>query len=199
VATRSSTTRSSAASSKRSGSQAASASSGRGNKRAASASSRRNNKQAASTTSRRKSKQASTTARKRTGTSSAATRAFGPSARSEASGAPPRRASRKPHVGPVTITKERVGGLAGALAGAAAVGVAVRAAVKQRAPRGQVLGTSIPPQLNTEKLDPRSIAQNVDLKKVLKRIGDVAEQVEARSEDVRMLSAQARRLSRKLG
>jgi hypothetical protein len=58
------------------------------------------------------------------------------------------------------------------------------------------------------------VARNVDLKKVMKgidaktdridlrhlaqQIGDAAEQIEARSEDVRMLSAQAKRLSRKL-
>ena len=70
--------------------------------------------------------------------------------------------------------------------------------MQQRARRRKVLGTSIPRQLNTSKLDPRKVAHEIDLKKVLKQIGSVAEQVEAISEDVRVLSGQAKRLSKKL-
>ena len=70
--------------------------------------------------------------------------------------------------------------------------------MKQRARRPKVLGMSIPRQLNASKLDPRKVAQDVDPKKVIKQIGSVAERVEAISEDVRMLSAQAKRLSKKL-
>jgi hypothetical protein len=84
------------------------------------------------------------------------------------------------------------------VAGAAAVGVAGRTALKQRTRRPKVLGMSLPRQLNTGKMDPRRVAQNVDPKKVVKRVGDVAGQVEARSEDLRMLSAQVKRLSKKL-
>jgi len=70
--------------------------------------------------------------------------------------------------------------------------------MKQRARRPKVLGMSPPRQLNTRKLDPRKVAQDVDLKKVIKQLGSVAEHVEAISEDVRILSAQAKRLSQKL-
>jgi hypothetical protein len=39
---------------------------------------------------------------------------------------------------------------------------------------------------------------NFDLKKVAKQIGNLAERVEHTSEDVRMASAQAKRMSKKL-
>ena len=160
----------------------------------AASSSKRGGSKTASAPSRTSNKQASTSARKRAGSSSGAPRASGASGRPKASGGAPQGASAKSEDGRGTVAK----GLIGALAGAAAVGIAGRAAMKQRARRPKVLGMSIPRQLNTTKLDPRKVVQDVDAKKVIKQIGSLAEQVEAISEDVRMLSAQAKRLSEKL-
>jgi hypothetical protein len=90
--------------------------------------------------------------------------------------------------------------------GGAAVGAA-RLASSRRARRPRLLGIPIPDELMPQNLDPKrlpkpghakKLAKGVDVKALVKRIGDAAEQVEARSEDVRMLSAQAKRLSRKL-
>ena len=82
----------------------------------------------------------------------------------------------------------------------------------RHARRPRVLGIAIPRELNnldlkkltrnlekfTSNLDPKKLTSSLDLKDLARQIGDAAEQVEARSEDVRMLSAQAKRLSRKL-
>jgi hypothetical protein len=57
-----------------------------------------------------------------------------------------------------------------------------------------VLGIRIPDELN-----PQHIARDLDLKDVVRHIGNFAAQVEARSEEVRALSAQAKRLSRRVG
>ncbi|HEY2320372.1 MAG TPA: hypothetical protein VGH67_18845 [Solirubrobacteraceae bacterium] len=106
-----------------------------------------------------------------------------------------------------------VKGALGAIVGGAAVGGAQRLVSHQRRPR--VLGIAIPtelkPHLDTKKLthnldakklthnlDPKKLANTVDLKDLLRKIGDAAEQIEARSEDVRTLSGQAKRLTRKL-
>lgn len=73
--------------------------------------------------------------------------------------------------------------------------------------RPRVLGIPIPDELNPQRFDAgklaghvdvKRLAKNVDLKDVIRQIGNFAEQVEARSEDVRTLSAQAKRLSRRL-
>jgi hypothetical protein len=94
----------------------------------------------------------------------------------------------------------------GAVVGGAALGVANRLA--NRSSRPKVLGIRIPDELNPQRLDPgklashvdvKRLAKNVDIKDVMRHIGDLAEQVEARSEDVRTLSEQAKRLSRRIG
>jgi hypothetical protein len=73
--------------------------------------------------------------------------------------------------------------------------------------RPKLLGIPIPDELNPQRLDAGKLAshvdvarlaKNVDLKDVLRHIGDFAEQVEARSDDVRALSGQAKRLSRRI-
>lgn len=47
---------------------------------------------------------------------------------------------------------------------------------------------------------PRALTPSrFDLKRVVRQIGDIAERVEHTSEDVRVASAQARRVSKKLG
>lgn len=67
-----------------------------------------------------------------------------------------------------------------------------------------MLGVTLPRELNPRNLaprklpDPKKLVSHIDLKQVVKQIGDAAEQIEARSEDVRMLSAQTKRLTRKL-
>jgi hypothetical protein len=104
-----------------------------------------------------------------------------------------------------------VRGAVGALAGGAALGVANRLA-SGRSQR-KIAGIRVrPPSLDMSKLtkhldarqlarqvDVKRLGKNVDLKDLMRQLGDLAEQVEARSEDVRNLSAQARRLSRRLG
>jgi hypothetical protein len=93
----------------------------------------------------------------------------------------------------------------GAVVGGAALGVAGRLANRHSRPK--VLGITIPDELNPQRLDAgklaahvdvKRLAKNVDLKDVMRHIGNFAEQVESRSEDVRTLSAQAKRLSRRI-
>jgi hypothetical protein len=97
-----------------------------------------------------------------------------------------------------------VRGAVGAVVGGAALGVARLA---DRRSRPKVLGIAIPDELNPQRLgagklashvDVKRLAKNVDFKDVIRQIGNLAEQVEARSEDVHMLSAQAKRLSRRI-
>jgi hypothetical protein len=84
-----------------------------------------------------------------------------------------------------------------------AAGVAGRRLVK-RSRRPRVLGVAIPRDLKPHNVVPKKLVDakrlvsGIDLKQVVKQVGNAAEQIEARSEDVRMLSAQAKRLSRKL-
>jgi hypothetical protein len=100
----------------------------------------------------------------------------------------------------------------------AAVGGAALAAgrLASRDSRPKVLGVRIPKELNPQRLgaaklvkgldakklaghvDFRGLAKDVNLKDVIRHIGNVAEQVEARSDDVRTLSGQAKRLSRRV-
>jgi hypothetical protein len=80
----------------------------------------------------------------------------------------------------------------GALAGGAALAVAARAAVKKtRRPR--VLGVPMP-----RSLKPALKAGKIDVKKVAKQLSNVAERVENTSEDVRVASAQAKRVAKNL-
>jgi hypothetical protein len=79
----------------------------------------------------------------------------------------------------------------GALAGGAAVG----AARVLRHQDHQRRGLPIPRDM---KLDLRKATHDLDVKRLIQQIGNAAEQIEARSEDVRQLSAQAKRLSRRL-
>jgi hypothetical protein len=69
------------------------------------------------------------------------------------------------------------------LVGVAALGWAGREAIKSRR-RPKVLGVQLPRELDTHKL--------------AKQVGKVAEQLERTSDDVRMISAQAKRLSDRL-
>jgi hypothetical protein len=89
--------------------------------------------------------------------------------------------------------------------GGAAVGVAGRLANRRSRPK--VLGTPIPDELNPQRLDASKLAKSldakqlaghIDVKRVIRQIGNFAEQVEARSEEVRSLSAQMKRLSRRI-
>jgi hypothetical protein len=93
----------------------------------------------------------------------------------------------------------------GAVVGGAAVGVAGRLANRRARPK--VLGIPIPDELNPQRLDAsklarsldaRKLASHIDLKDVVRQIGNFAERLEARSEEMRALSAEAKRLSRRL-
>jgi hypothetical protein len=77
---------------------------------------------------------------------------------------------------------------AAAGAAVAGVGLATAAAVK-RARRPRVLGVRVPRELSPHTFD---------LKKMAKRVGDVAERVERVSDDVRLASAQTKRATRKV-
>jgi hypothetical protein len=106
-------------------------------------------------------------------------------------------------------------GAVGAVVGGAALGVANRLA--NRGSRHKMLGARVPAELDPRRLDAFKLVKgldakrlashvdvsrlrkDVDVKNVLRRIGNLAEQVEARSEDVRDLSAQAKRLTRRIG
>jgi hypothetical protein len=94
----------------------------------------------------------------------------------------------------------------GAVVGGAAFGVAKLA--NQRQSRPKVLGMRLPNELNPQRIDVgkltghvdvKRLAKNVDLKDIVRQIGNLAEQVETHSEEVRTLSGQAKRLSRRLG
>ena len=107
-----------------------------------------------------------------------------------------------------------VKGALGAIVGGVAVGGAQKLASNARRPRSR--GISIPAELRhvhidtkkltknldtkklTKNLDPKKLASQLDLKDALRKIGDAAEQIEARSEEVRDLSGQAKRLTRRL-
>jgi hypothetical protein len=104
-----------------------------------------------------------------------------------------------------SLRSKVVRGAVGAVVGGAALEVANL--VAHRNSRPKVLGIRIPDELKLQRFDAgklaghvdvRRLAKNVDLKDVVRHIGDFAEQVEARSEDVRTLSAQAKRLSRRI-
>ena len=108
--------------------------------------------------------------------------------------APKRRASgsaRRPQQddsGSGRSTAVRTVARAAAGAAVAGVGLAAAAAVK-RARRPRVLGVRVP-----RELSPRTF----DVKKMAKRVGDVAERVERVSDDVRLASAQAKRAAKKV-
>jgi hypothetical protein len=78
----------------------------------------------------------------------------------------------------------------GVVVGGAADGVARLA---NRHSRPKLLGIRIPDELN-----PQRMAKDLDLEAVIRHVGNFAEHLEARSEEVRALSAQAKRLSRRL-
>ena len=77
------------------------------------------------------------------------------------------------------------------LVGVTALGWAGREAIRA-ARRPKVLGVPLPRELS--RLD----LTKLDLQKAAKQVGKLAEQLESTSEDVRMISAQAKRLSKKL-
>jgi hypothetical protein len=84
----------------------------------------------------------------------------------------------------------------GAVVGGAAIGVAGLVANRRSKPK--LLGIAIPDELNPQRLDPKKLANQIDLKDVIRHIGNFAEQVEARSEHVRILSGQAKALTRRM-
>jgi hypothetical protein len=78
----------------------------------------------------------------------------------------------------------------------------VATAAVKRTRRPKVLGVPLPRSLKPGNLKPGNLdlkqLKDIDLKKVAKQIGKAAEKVESTSEDVRMASQQAKRMSKKL-
>jgi hypothetical protein len=74
-----------------------------------------------------------------------------------------------------------------AVVGAAALGYAVRSITKGTGRRHQVAGVRLPRELT-----------NLDARQLAKRLSKLAAQVERASEDVRMASAQTKRVADKL-
>lgn len=108
-----------------------------------------------------------------------------------------------------------VRGSIGALVGGAAYGASrlatnrpnasrmLSTAVRELRPHGAEHRKFMPKNFDTRKLvpkgfDAKKVVDSLDLNELMRKIGDAAEQIEARSEDVRMISGQAKRLSRKL-
>ena len=108
-----------------------------------------------------------------------------------------------------------VRGSIGALVGGAAYGATrlagnrsnashfLSTAVRELRPKGAENRKFMPKSFDTSKLvpkgfDPKKVVDSLDLNDLMRKLGDAAEQIEARSEDVRMISGQAKRLSRKL-
>jgi hypothetical protein len=120
----------------------------------------------------------------------------GGGSRTAASASKPVSNATAPLAGASSRTKILTGAAAG-LAGTAVIGVAGRAA-SQRTRRRRVLGIAIPDELRTHTVDAARLVARIDLQDVMRRIGDAAEQVEAFSDDVRIWSSQAKRLSRGL-
>lgn len=75
--------------------------------------------------------------------------------------------------------------------GVAALGFVAAQTIKERR-KPKAFGLKLPPELT--KLDPGKI----DLRKVAKQVGNAADRLERTSEDVRMISVQAKKLSDKL-
>jgi hypothetical protein len=96
-------------------------------------------------------------------------------------------ASTKAWSGAGTVSRAALG----AVAGGAALGLAGRAMVK-RARKPRVLGIPVP--RGTGKLDMKQLT----LKNVAKQISDVAEQLEQTGDDVRRVSAQAKKVGKAL-
>jgi hypothetical protein len=88
------------------------------------------------------------------------------------------------------------------LAGSVAIGAATRMAGRKPR-RKSVLGIAVPKGLKPEHLlrdlKPENLVRGrVDHADLLRRIGDAAELIEKRSDEVRLVSSQAKRISRKL-
>jgi hypothetical protein len=67
-------------------------------------------------------------------------------------------------------------------------------AIKNARQQPKVLGMKVPRGLKPKNLDPR----NINVKKVAKQVGKLADQVEKRSEDVLVASQQTKRVTKKL-
>ena len=133
-------------------------------------------------------------------TSGGAKRTSAAASRSSRGSTPARRTSRTSRTGASStngatsngsLRSKLVPSAVGAVVGGAAVGAARLAS---RHSRPKVLGIRVPDQLN-----PRHIGKDLDVEAIIRHIGNFAEQLEARSEEVRALSAQAKRLSRRIG
>ena len=87
-------------------------------------------------------------------------------------------------------------GALGVIVGGAAVGLAGRAAVKRNR-RPTVLGVKIPRTMVARNIKLK-MPRGLDVKTIAKQVEHAAERLERTSEDVRLASAQAKRVSQKL-
>jgi hypothetical protein len=84
----------------------------------------------------------------------------------------------------------------GLIAGGAAVGLAGRAAIKRNR-HPTVLGVKIPRGMAARNIKLKR-PRGLDVKTIAKQVEHAADRLERTSEDVRLASAQAKRVSRKL-
>lgn len=82
------------------------------------------------------------------------------------------------------------------IVGGAAVGLAGRAAVKRNR-RPTVLGVKIPRGMAARNIK-LQMPRGLDVKTIARQVEHAADRVERTSEDIRLVSAQAKRVSRKL-
>lgn len=82
------------------------------------------------------------------------------------------------------------------IVGGAAVGLAGRAAVKRNR-RPTVLGVKIPRGMAAPNIK-LQMPRGLDVKTIARQVEHAADRVERTSEDIRLVSAQAKRVSRKL-
>ena len=87
-------------------------------------------------------------------------------------------------------------GALGVIVGGAAVGLAARAAVKRNR-RPTVLGVKIPRAMVARNIKLK-MPRGLDVKTIAKQVEHAADRLERTSEDVRLASAQAKRVSQKL-
>lgn len=173
------------------------ASNGSSARKASNAGSARSSSKASSA---RKSPAATGSARKRSGSQAAA--ATRPSSRAPRSRSASSKSAAKPK-GTVAPVADKPGNVAGKIAkgalgvivGGAAVGLAGRAVVKRNR-RPTVLGVKLPRGVarNIE----RTMSRGLDVKTIAKQVELAADRLERASEDIRLASAQAKRVSQKL-
>jgi hypothetical protein len=193
-----------ASSSRRSSGSARKGSNSAARKSSASGTARKGSKPPSAPKSKAGSGAASGTARKRPSSRAAATgRRASSTQRSSSSRAKSAQQKKRANGAADTVATKTGNGLGkiakGALAamvGGAAVGLAGRAAAKRNR-RPTVLGVKVPRGMAARNLKLKS-PRDIDVKTIAKRVEHAADRLERTSEDVRLASAQAKRVSKRL-